>query len=78
MFATRTVETRVGHLIMPRNQDPLDSQPGSLPEIRQENDDVTYIVEPVGTPRGYKIVIRCEPNGEIWMSICTERRRAAA
>ena len=56
----------------------LDRQPGALPEIRLVDDDVTYIVDPVGTPKGYQLFIRCNPNGDVWMAIKPESRSAAA
>ena len=63
---------------MARHPDTLDRQPGALPEIRLVDDDVTYIVDPVGTPKGYQLVIRCNPNGDVWIAIKPEIRSAAA
>jgi hypothetical protein len=52
----------------------LDQRPGALPEIRTLEGTITFTMVPVGTPRGEQLVIRCEADGEILLSIQPNRR----
>jgi hypothetical protein len=47
----------------------MDRQPGSLPDIRMNINGVTFVMAPPGTPRGNQLVIRCDADGEVWVSI---------
>lgn len=54
---------------MARGQHTLDRQPGSLPDIRTNNGGITFVMTPPGSPRGDQLVIRCDADGEVWISI---------
>ena len=47
----------------------LDGRPGSLPVIHTSTKDVTFVMAPLGAPNGDQLVIRCDANGEVWISI---------
>jgi hypothetical protein len=57
---------------MARGQHTLDGKPGSLHEIRTYTGGITFVMAPPGTPRGGKLVIRCDENGDVWISIGSE------
>jgi hypothetical protein len=52
----------------------LDRTPGPLPEIRTDDANIIFAMVPSGTRRGEQLVIRCDANGEIWMSIAPDGR----
>ena len=54
---------------MARVHHTMDRQPGSLPDIRMNINGVTFVMAPPGTPRGNQLVIRCDADGEVWVSI---------
>jgi hypothetical protein len=54
----------------------LDNQPGSLPEIREHVDGLTFVMRPRGVPKTEKLVIRSDDAGDLWVSIASERNRA--
>jgi hypothetical protein len=47
-----------------------DSRRGKLPEIRSEEDTITFLLT-VGLPTGVpgRLLLRCERDGEIYVSI---------
>ena len=47
----------------------VDSQPGPLPEIRTNSNGVTFIMTPHGVRPSAELLIRCDANGEVWISI---------
>jgi hypothetical protein len=51
----------------------LDRQPGSLPDIRADAGSITFGMVPPGARRGERLVIRCDADGEVWISIQTDR-----
>jgi hypothetical protein len=59
---------------MARVQHPTDRHPGALPDIRSEQTDMIYAMVPPGIRTGQQLVIRCDANGEIWVSIQRPRR----
>jgi hypothetical protein len=46
-----------------------DHQPGTVPAIRAAEGSLTYTIVPAGARRGEQLVIRCDDNGEVWVSI---------
>ncbi len=54
----------------------LDAQPGATPQIRLAAGELTYVVQPRGVPTSEALVIRCEPNGEILVSIVSSSHRS--
>jgi hypothetical protein len=54
---------------MSGEQRTLDGQPGSLPDIRSNMDSVTFVMVPPELPRGDELVIRCDADGDVWISI---------
>ena len=52
------------------NVDSQDSRRGKLPDIRSEEDTITFLLT-IGVPNGVssQLVLRCERNGEIYASI---------
>jgi len=47
----------------------LDQQPGSPPDIRMNAEGVTFIMAGPPGRRGERLIIRCDSNGELWISI---------
>jgi hypothetical protein len=47
----------------------LDRQPGCAPEIRAEGNSVTFRLQVLGV-KGARLLIRCDPNGDVRASIC--------
>lgn len=37
----------------------LDRQPGVAPEVRREDDSLTFVLEIAGAPERVKLVLRC-------------------
>ena len=56
---------------MAHAQHTLDRQPGSLPDIRTNNGGITFVMAPTGAPSGDQLVIRCDADGGVWISIRT-------
>jgi hypothetical protein len=56
---------------MTRGQRAFDDQPGSFPEITTNSGGITFTMVPPGTPNGERLVIRCDTDGEVWISIQT-------
>lgn len=54
---------------MAREQQMLDRRPGSLPDIHMDVGGITFVMVPPGAPRGERLVIRCDTDGEVWISI---------
>jgi len=54
---------------MHRERQTVDQRPGSLPDIRTDHGGITFIMVPRGTPTSEPLVIRCDADGEIWISI---------
>jgi hypothetical protein len=54
---------------MNRERQTLDQRPGSAPDIRSDGGGITFIMALAGTPRSEALVIRCDIQGEIWVSI---------
>jgi hypothetical protein len=54
---------------MKHDRQTLDQRPGSPPEIRTRDGDVTFTMVPAGIPRGVQLVIRCDVNGGVWIAI---------
>lgn len=52
-----------------RERQAIDQRPGSLPDIRSELCGITFTMVPVGIPKEEPLVIRCDTDGEIWVSI---------
>jgi hypothetical protein len=46
-----------------------DQQPGPPPEIRIKGDSVTFALKMTGSPSGARLVIRCDSEGNVWVSI---------
>jgi hypothetical protein len=61
---------------MTGGQNMLDGQPGTLPDIRTNVRGITFVMAPPGTPRGEQLAIRCDPDGEVWVSIHVARATA--
>lgn len=37
----------------------LDRQPGAVPEVRRDGDNITFVLEVAGAPERLKLVLRC-------------------
>lgn len=59
---------------MTRRHQAIDRHPGSLPDIRTTPSDITFLMAPHGVPTGQQLVIRCDADGEVWISIQPERK----
>ena len=61
---------------MPPLQDVLNMRPGPMPEIKSSaRDGLTFALHPIGI-RSQRLVIRCDQNGDVWMSIQFESNEA--
>ena len=58
--------------MVPRHRDVLDRQPGSLPEIKEHVDGLTFVMRPPGLPKGARLVIRSDDAGDLWLSILSD------
>ena len=56
-------------IAMPRERIAVDRRPGSTPDIRTLGGNVTFVLAPAGAPENARLVIRCAPDGELWVSI---------
>jgi hypothetical protein len=54
---------------MSRHQNALDRRPGSIPDIRTDVGGLTFVMRPRGTRNDERLVIRCDDEGEVWLSI---------
>jgi hypothetical protein len=54
---------------MSRGHDALDRRPGSPPEVRTDIRGLSFFMRLSGTRSDERLVIRCDDNGEVWMSI---------
>jgi hypothetical protein len=54
---------------MSAGQHALDGEPGSPPDIRTDASGITFVMRPAGTRSDERLVLRCDTNGEVWMSI---------
>lgn len=46
-----------------------DRQPGTLPDIRADAGGIRFAMAPPGVPQGDRLVIRCDADDEVWVSI---------
>jgi hypothetical protein len=47
----------------------LDGRPGALPVIHAQGTDVVFQLNIAGVGRDARLVLRCDANGSIWVSI---------
>jgi hypothetical protein len=47
----------------------FDGQPGRVPEVRVEATDIIFVMTPPGTGHDGRLRIRCDADGELWISI---------
>jgi hypothetical protein len=47
----------------------LDRQPGSVPEIRADGENVTFRLEVSGMPADTRLILRCDAQGDVWAAI---------
>jgi hypothetical protein len=56
----------------------LDQRAGALPEIRLDGDSVTFHLEVMGLHRqDVRLMIRCDAQGEVWVSLTPKAIRPA-
>ena len=60
---------------MSRSRNVMDTRPGSLPEIREHVDGLTFVMRPRGVPKTEALVIRSDDTGSLWVSIASDRDR---
>ncbi len=48
---------------------PVDKRPGPLPEIRADGNSVTFHLTIAGAQEGARLIIRCDPDGNVWASL---------
>ena len=51
-----------------RERQTLDRRPGSLPDIHTDAGSITFVMTPARAPQNARLVIRCDPDGELWIS----------
>jgi hypothetical protein len=54
---------------MSHHRHALDRRPGVLPEIRTDLRSLTFSMQPTGIRTAPRLVIRCDDDGEVWVSI---------
>lgn len=54
----------------------IDRRPGRVPAIEARDGDVTFAMTPAGIPRGLQLIIRCDADGGVWLSIARADRPA--
>jgi hypothetical protein len=54
---------------MSRERESIDQRPGSLPDIRTNAGSITFALNPARVPHHARLMIRCAPDGELWVSI---------
>jgi hypothetical protein len=59
--------------VMPRKRAPIDQLPGRFPEIRTDGDSVTFKLALPGLDEQTRLVLRCDPDGNVWASIASRR-----
>jgi hypothetical protein len=57
---------------MARVRHALDGQPGRLPEVRVKANDIIFTMTPPGTGFEARLLIRCDADGELWISLQPE------
>lgn len=57
-----------------RERKTLDGRPGPVPEILAEGDSVTFHIDVARVEKGARLVLRCDPDGNVWASIVTTPR----
>ena len=57
---------------MAHQQHLLDGRPGSLPLIRTDTRSITFVMTLPGVRPDERLVIRCDAEGEMWISIRPE------
>jgi len=62
---------------MSRRQDILDGRPGSIPDIKTGVRCLTFEMHPLGTRKNQRLIIRCDDEGEVWISIHADDSDAA-
>lgn len=55
----------------------LDRRAGPMPDIRADGDSVTFHLDVAGVHQNARLIIRCDGNGNVWISIIPERSRDA-
>ena len=58
---------------MGRTPQSIDRRPGRLPDIRTDDGGITFVMVPLGAPHPDQLVIRCDDNGQAWVSIRSRR-----
>lgn len=58
---------------MARAHHMLDGKPGQLPDIRAHAGNITFVMATVGARPDSRLVIRCDADGNVWVSIRSER-----
>jgi len=59
---------------MAREIDVLDRRPGPVPEIRHDRGNITFVLTPDGIPKGERLIIRCDAEGELWVSAQSKQK----
>lgn len=55
---------------MSRKEEVIDRRPGTVPEIKVDGDSVSFELRVAGAAKiGARLVIRCDGNGDAWVSI---------
>jgi hypothetical protein len=54
---------------MARRYDTVDGRPGSIPDIKTGLRGLTFEMHPIGTRHDERLVIRCDDDGGVWISI---------
>jgi hypothetical protein len=56
---------------MPTRKSP-DQRTGPLPEIRADDDGVTFCLDIAGVQKSARLVIRCDASGNVWASLTAQ------
>jgi len=59
---------------MPARRSP-DQRAGPLPEIRVDGETVTFHLDVAGVAENVRLTIRCDGDGEVWVSLTPKHAR---
>ena len=62
------IDVASGTAMMTSNKQTADQHPGSIPDIRADAGSITFVLAP-RVPHHARLMIRCAPDGELWVSI---------
>ena len=53
-----------------------DQRAGPIPEIQVDRENVTFHLDIAGVDRNLRLTIRCDADGEVWLSLTPKHTRS--